>query len=880
MLKIHQVDPNAVKTVDWEGDPIKYDLNLKQLGNDLNEFLIPNPNLVVDLSQIIRKIPVTNRCIVWKCEGEWIAKRFIKSWTPRHGYLDIEVPVNSLKISQIWTKNPDLDPKMDFEDNPWKNYAPVLTDCYYELVWYMDKRFLPGTDRVWVMKCTPADGKSLGVKDMGSLTPKVKIEYNPELPNMNLDIDQLLPPYYDLGHECAYMLDKKHAPFDDVWVVKFFPEYKLPEPLIWLGTVTPEFEVVQNPHLPPMSYDVDYDIPWRDFKYEHMWMLDSKHCENAVEDIWAFKIITTDNPQGVKVMGGVSPNLSIEYNPRLPEMNYDVNDYVIQYHDLCYEHMWMLDKKHSLDLQEEIWIFKIKATDELSGLKIVDYLSPKIEIEFNPTLPKLKYDLKYDIQYYDFYYEHVWLLDSKHTMNLEEDIWTFKIKAVKNTQGVKIVGPISPKLTYRYNPELPKLNYEINYDFQYHDLDYEHVWLLDSRHCENAPEEIYAVKVSAVSKPIGFKVIGEISPSMTYEINPDLEGYMFEEPHLIAPYHDLGYQYVWMLDKNYSREFDIWAVKGRYTNKPVGDKLLNFIEPAHKIVYNKDVKDLRISINYKIPYHDREYEHVWYLDEKFTSGQKIWAAKMTACPEPTGEKEMGIVTPMLPDYLDVVFISYNEKNAELNWARVLEKAPWAKRVNGVKGIFEAHKAAAELSNTDMFYVVDGDAYLVDDWKFTYQPSLFDRDCAYVWSSKNPINDLTYGYGGVKLFSKKRMLRTKSWKTLDMTTGIMPKLKILNKVSCVTAFNTDEFSTWKSAFRECIKLHSNLKKDPDNQEHKDRLEAWQTIGKERVFGEYALAGALEAKKFFNKEKGDTASLMKINNIDWLRKKFDTIYSKKK
>jgi hypothetical protein len=58
--------------------------------------------------------------------------------------------------------------------------------------------------------------------------------------------------------------------------------------------------------------------------------------------------------------------------------------------------------------------------------------------------------------------------------------------------------------------------------------------------------------------------------------------------------------------------------------------------------------------------------------------------------------------------IDIIFISYDEPNAELNYADLLNKAPWAKRVHGVKGSDAAHKAAAHLSETDWFITVDGD----------------------------------------------------------------------------------------------------------------------------------------------------------------------------
>ena len=58
--------------------------------------------------------------------------------------------------------------------------------------------------------------------------------------------------------------------------------------------------------------------------------------------------------------------------------------------------------------------------------------------------------------------------------------------------------------------------------------------------------------------------------------------------------------------------------------------------------------------------------------------------------------------------LDFVFISYKEPNCEENYADLLNKVPWAKRVHGVKGFDTAHKAAADVAETDFFISIDGD----------------------------------------------------------------------------------------------------------------------------------------------------------------------------
>ena len=68
---------------------------------------------------------------------------------------------------------------------------------------------------------------------------------------------------------------------------------------------------------------------------------------------------------------------------------------------------------------------------------------------------------------------------------------------------------------------------------------------------------------------------------------------------------------------------------------------------------------------------------------------------------------------------DVVMLSYREPEADANYAKLLEKVPNAKRVHGVKGIFNAHQRASEIADTKMFYVIDADAILLDDFKFEY-----------------------------------------------------------------------------------------------------------------------------------------------------------------
>ncbi len=59
------------------------------------------------------------------------------------------------------------------------------------------------------------------------------------------------------------------------------------------------------------------------------------------------------------------------------------------------------------------------------------------------------------------------------------------------------------------------------------------------------------------------------------------------------------------------------------------------------------------------------------------------------------------------DY-DIIYLSYDEPNAEKNYADLCKKIPWAKRIHGVKGSDAAHKACANISDTERFITIDGD----------------------------------------------------------------------------------------------------------------------------------------------------------------------------
>ena len=119
---------------------------------------------------------------------------------------------------------------------------------------------------------------------------------------------------------------------------------------------------------------------------------------------------------------------------------------------------------------------------------------------------------------------------------------------------------------------------------------------------------------------------------------------------------------------------------------------------------------------------------------------------------------------------DIIFLSYDEPNAEENYADLLAKVPWAKRVHGVEGSDAAHKACADLSETENFITIDGDTII--DPKFLEVDLDLNKlnatkDYQFSWAGKIDVNGLMYGNGSIKMWTRNFV---KNMKTHENTDG--------------------------------------------------------------------------------------------------------------
>ena len=212
------------------------------------------------------------------------------------------------------------------------------------------------------------------------------------------------------------------------------------------------------------------------------------------------------------------------------------------------------------------------------------------------------------------------------------------------------------------------------------------------------------------------------------------------------------------------------------------------------------------------------------------------------------------------DY-DIIYLSYDEPNAEKNFADLLTKVPWAKRVHGVKGSDAAHKACAELSETDRFITVDGDNIVHPKFfeqviDFSMHPNL--ENSVISWCGRNVINGLTYGNGGLKCWPKEYVLKMRTHENADPNNvhaqvDFCWNTEYVQMNSCFSDVynNATPQQAWRAGFREGVKMALDQGVRPSKEEFYKLhwrclhlLYVWTMIGADVENGLWAIYGARE------------------------------------
>jgi len=233
---------------------------------------------------------------------------------------------------------------------------------------------------------------------------------------------------------------------------------------------------------------------------------------------------------------------------------------------------------------------------------------------------------------------------------------------------------------------------------------------------------------------------------------------------------------------------------------------------------------------------------------------------------------------------DIIFLSYDEPNAEKNYADLVSKIPWAKRVHGVKGSDAAHKACAAKSETEYFVTVDADN-IVDPSFFSVVIDLdklnLTEEHVFSWCGKVHVNGLMYGNGGLKMWTRKFVneMRTHENSDPDDEKGKVEfcfddRYYQFNDNYSTSFTNATSFQSWRAGFREGVKMSLDQGSKVDNVrtvwwQNYQRLLIWSNIGADVENGLWSMLGAREGCYKINCTDWDYSN---VRDFEWLTSYF--------
>jgi len=222
---------------------------------------------------------------------------------------------------------------------------------------------------------------------------------------------------------------------------------------------------------------------------------------------------------------------------------------------------------------------------------------------------------------------------------------------------------------------------------------------------------------------------------------------------------------------------------------------------------------------------------------------------------------------------DVIFISNGEPMAQDNFEKLSSVCARVKHSQGVLGREQAYKAAAALSDTPWFYAVFAKTEVLPDFDFSFEPDRLQAPKHYIFHSRNPLNGLEYGAMNINLYNKQLVMDTVPG--LDFT--LSAPHEVVPILASISRFNTDPWVTWRSAFREVLKLKREVDLGADV-EIQYRLKIWcnQAQGEN---AEYCLQGARDALDYYARVQGRLEDLMNSFDWEWLQEYYFSLYQQR-
>ena len=222
--------------------------------------------------------------------------------------------------------------------------------------------------------------------------------------------------------------------------------------------------------------------------------------------------------------------------------------------------------------------------------------------------------------------------------------------------------------------------------------------------------------------------------------------------------------------------------------------------------------------------------------------------------------------------LDIVYISNGEVDEQRWWNHTIamSRGHDIRHIQGVNGRANAYKAAAESSKTPWFFTVFAKLEVLPNFDWDWQPDYLQEPKHYIFHARNVLNGLEYGHMGVIAYNRRLVLDTME-SGLDFT--LSKAHEVVPICNAVAHFNADPWMTWRTAFREVVKLkHFSVAQPSVETEY--RLNVWLTKA-EGENADWCLRGASDAVDYYTSVEGDYDRLLLTFEWAWLREYADQL-----
>lgn len=223
---------------------------------------------------------------------------------------------------------------------------------------------------------------------------------------------------------------------------------------------------------------------------------------------------------------------------------------------------------------------------------------------------------------------------------------------------------------------------------------------------------------------------------------------------------------------------------------------------------------------------------------------------------------------------DVIQLSYDEPLADVLYSRLTRVfGARVKRLHGVAPMRRAYRLTAEVTDTSQFFLADGDFAIDREFPAAAVQPLAEGVSMRVWRAVNPINGLSYGYGGLKLIRGDALRQLGA--AVDVLAALPGRVEFVDTAAGVTRFNQSSYHAWRAGFRECAMLARGSEYGMDDALAQQRIAAWRA-SRTGEFASYAALGSRDGVAFARDAARDAGQFAALNDPGWLHEQFSSRY----